>query len=257
MTSTSTASQQAVQVNISSGKAIAQAIQQAAVIAATPEPQVIQQGISYLLWIAYTCPLKSLINHAGAITCAEAYLPCFSAGILLLNTQFRTAQHRFIQAPAWVRCMHCGKLHPNSLSIGSVYVAQCPDCELKPKGEAYELGLRLGTTLQTWLRTYGIENLSREQMLSFNAQANALIPHMPNCTASARTDGFSQSLIDAISAESKAELQATLAQLQKALKAAKRVHTAPQQALDACSYTPSRKHLTNPTGRTPYTDEDM
>lgn len=257
MTPTSTASQQAVQVNISSGKAIAQAIQQAAVIAATPEPQVIQQGISYLLWIAYTCPLQSLIKHAGAITCAEAYLPCFSAGILLLNTQFRTAQHRFIQAPAWVRCMHCGKLHPNSLSIGSVFISQCPDCELKPKGEAYELGLRLGTTLQTWLRTYGIENLSREQMLSFNAQANALIPHMPNCTASARTDGFSQSLMDAISSESKAELQATLAQLQKALKAAKLVHTAPQQALDACSYTPSSKPLTNPKGRTPYTDEDM
>ena len=253
----STASQQAVQVNISNGKAIAQAIQQAAVIAATPEPQVIQQGISYLLWIAYTCPLKSLLKHAGAITCAEAYLPCFSAGILLLNTQFRTAQHRFIQAPAWVRCMHCGKLHPNSLSICSVFISQCPDCELKPKGEAYELGLRLGTTLQTWLRTYGIENLSREQMLSFNAQANALIPHMPNCTASARTDGFRQSLIDAISSESKAELQATLAQLQKTLQAAKLVHTDPQQALDACSYTPSSKPLTNPKGRTPYTDEDM
>lgn len=254
MTSTLTqASQQAVHVNITNGKAIQQAFAQASAIAATPEPLAIQQGISYLLWIAYTCPLQSLVKHAGTIACAEAYLPCFNAGILLLNEQFRTAQHRFIQAPAWVRCLHCGKLHPNSLSIGSVFVAQCPDCQLKPKAEAYELGLRVGSMLQSWLRTYGMENLSREQMLSFNAQANALIPHMPTCTSSARTDGFSQSLLDSISAESKAELQACLAQLQKALQG----QPSPEQALEACSYTPSSKPLPKPQGTAPLTIEDM
>ena len=220
--------------------------------ARTASPQAVQRGISYLLWIAYTCPLPNLRKHIGSITCAQAYLPCFSDGILELNTQFRTAANRFVQAPAWVRCMHCGKLHPNSLSQASAFVVQCPDCELRSKNVDYELGLRMASSLQTWLRTYGLENLTREQMLSFNAQANAICPHLPTCTARARTDGMSLSMLDNKQLQdSYTVLSAAIEQLKIKLAG----QPSAEQILAMCLNQPH----TNPTRRTPtpVTIEDM
>lgn len=211
--------------------------------ARTASPKTVQQGISYLLWIAYTCPLANLRKHIGSIICATDYLPCFSEGILELNAQFRIAANRFVQAPAWVRCMHCGKLRPNSLSQASVFITQCPDCELRSKGIDYELGLRMASSLQVWLRTHGLENLTREQMLSFNAQANAICPHLPTCTAHARTDGMAMSMLDSKQLQdSYAVLSAAIAKLKEKLVG----QPSAEQVLAMCLNKPN----TNPTGRT-------
>ena len=120
-----------------------------------------------MLTLGYDCPI----------------LPSALPALRQLNEQFRTAQHLYIQAPAWVRCLHCGTIHINSLHQAQVYIVQCSSCSLRNKGEAYEQGLRTAHTLNQLLRTQGIENLTREQMLTFNALATQVCSNHPNTAA--------------------------------------------------------------------------
>lgn len=120
-----------------------------------------------MLTLGYDCPI----------------LPSALPALQQLNEQFRKAQHLYIQAPAWVRCLHCGTIHTNSLQQAQVYITQCSSCSLRNKGEAYEQGLRTASTLNALLRTQGIENLTREQMLTFNALATQVCSNHPNTAA--------------------------------------------------------------------------
>lgn len=190
--------------------------------------------IDLLVWIAYTVPLATLQKHPSVIYDADAHFDWLCDAVEVADyVRINGNNPSYVQCPALVRCVNCGKVHSNTLGIAEPVISQCTDCYFKPRQ-----GLALYHNVCSRLQALGYYTLTRERMLAFNATAVHWLKEpdgMSYCAREACKDSHEW-----------AELSATIANLAKHLP-----QQTPEEALSA-SLNKKQQSINKPTV-VPYT----